>query len=138
MVLVDSTVWSLALRRKPGDLSQTEQELVDEWIQLVSEDCATLVGLCKQEILSGIRRKDQFERLEIALSDFPSLAVDDADYIEAAKYYNLCCEKGVAGTPIDLLICAVAARLGMPILTADQDFHRYAKHLPILLHEATA
>jgi predicted nucleic acid-binding protein len=46
---------------------------------------------------------------------------------------NQCRRKGVQGSTIDFLICAVAAIEELQILTTDSDFLRYAKHLPIKL-----
>ena len=46
---------------------------------------------------------------------------------------NQCRRKGVQGSTIDFLICAVAALEELQILTTDSDFLRYTKHLPINL-----
>jgi predicted nucleic acid-binding protein len=58
----------------------------------------------------------------------------DEDYISAAKFYNECRQNGVQGSHIDLLICAVAVRLDIPIFTSDKDFGFYQQHLPIKLY----
>jgi len=42
---------------------------------------------------------------------------------------------GEGAGSIDLLICAIAYRHKLAIFTTDRDFDRYAKHLPIRLHE---
>ena len=51
----------------------------------------------------------------------------------AAGFANECVRHGVAATSVDMLLCAVASGRDLPILTADHDFDRYAKHLPIQL-----
>ena len=61
-------------------------------------------------------------------------AVESSDHEEAARFYNLCQARGVAGTHVDLLICAVAHRHGSSVFTTDVDFGRYARHLTIRLH----
>lgn len=42
--------------------------------------------------------------------------------------------KGVAGSPIDLMLCAAAYRLNLAIFTTDPDFVEYARFLPIDLY----
>lgn len=135
-VLVDATVWSLALRRKPEDLSAAQRKLVAEWTRLVRQDRAAIIGMSRQEVLSGLRHNSQFERLEQELAVFPSTPVDDADHVGAARCFNICRSRGAAPTAVDMLLCAVAMRTGLPIFTTDSDFERYAKHLPIQLHTA--
>jgi predicted nucleic acid-binding protein len=54
----------------------------------------------------------------------------------AAEFSNGCRRAGAQGSQIDFLICSIAAGNSAAILTTDKDFSRYAKHLPIILHEA--
>lgn len=61
--LVDTAVWSLALRRRTGDLSPGERRIVFEWRELVKKGRAALIGSIRQEVLSGIRRESDFGRL---------------------------------------------------------------------------
>jgi predicted nucleic acid-binding protein len=46
--------------------------------------------------------------------------------------------KGIQGSNTDFLICAAAVRRDMAIFTIDKDFLRFAKCLPIVLHESGA
>jgi predicted nucleic acid-binding protein len=134
-VLVDTSIWSLGLRRrKPAAMSGRERELVAGWAALLRENRAAILGPIRQEILAGVRDANQFLRLRHRLDAIPNTAIVDDDYVQAALFYSRCRAKGVAGSAVDLLICAVAARLELPIFTADQDFARYAKLLPIALH----
>ena len=134
MVLVDTSVWSLALRRKPEHLSPREQLLVSEWSELVREGRVQMIGPIRQELLSGLRHKQQFSLLEERLSVFLDTPIETSDYLEAARFFNLLQGGGVTGTPIDLLICAVAHRREWAIFTSDADFERYARILPLRLH----
>jgi len=70
-VLVDSSVWSLALRRKTAGLNATEKFIVAELSELVREGRARLIGLVRQELLSGIKTTEQFEKLRLHLRSFP-------------------------------------------------------------------
>ena len=79
MVLVDTSVWSLALRRKQTDLSSAEQALREALRELVREGRAHVVGPVRQELLSGIRQEDGFRKLRDYLRAFddPQLRVED-------------------------------------------------------------
>jgi predicted nucleic acid-binding protein len=55
------------------------------------------------------------------------------DYERAAEYTKLCINAGIANSVPDILICSLAGGNDWPILTTDDDFVRYAKHLPIRL-----
>ena len=62
------------------------------------------------------------------------MALAQNDYELAAEFFNTCRAKGVRVSKTDLLICAAASTLKLPILTTDQDFVPYSKYLPIDLH----
>lgn len=132
--LVDTTIWSLALRRRPGDLSAVERRLVSAWKSLVRANEAALVGPVRQEILSGVRDASQFRALQERLAAFPYVEIAPDDYDRAASFFNACRARGVVGTPIDMLLCAIASRLGMPVFTTDRDFLSYSRHVPVRLH----
>ena len=136
-VLVDTTIWSLALRRRTHDLNRRERLLVEEWAELVKAGQVLLIGPIRQEILSGIRRESDFLAVRTRLSAFGCIEIVPEDYDQAAAFFNTCRGRGVSGTPIDLLICAVASRVDAAIFTADDDFARYADILPIRLHKPT-
>lgn len=128
-VLVDTSVWSLALRRRaPADPS------VEVLRRLLSAGRAALVGPIRQEVLSGIREAAAFERLRDHLSAFQDEPVETADYEEAARAFNTCRRRGLQGSNTDFLLCAIAIRRRFPLLTTDDDFTRYAQVLPLALH----
>jgi predicted nucleic acid-binding protein len=104
----------------------------------VRDGRACLIGPIRQEILSGIRSEPQLDLLRTRLEPFPNLTIEDIDYIDAARFYNRCRRRGVSGTPIDMLICAVAIRLDLPIFTLDGDFRNAARLLPLRLHAPRA
>ena len=102
-VIIDTCMWSLAFRRK-GD---TEAKVAKEIINLIDENRAKIIGLIRQEVLSGYSDIQSYTKLRDKLRYFPN----------------------------DFLICAVSARLKMKIYTDDKDFRHYAKYLPVSLHE---
>jgi len=133
-VLVDTPIWSLALRRKTSDLSVQEECLERELAELIREGRACIIGPIRQEILSGIRNAKAFERLRERLGHFPDETLGSVDFEQAARFFNECRAQGITGSPTDLLICAVAHRLDLAVFTTDNDFPRYAEHLPVRLH----
>jgi hypothetical protein len=129
-VLVDTSVWSLALRRGAPPASVPAQELQ----RLILGHRVQMIGPIRQELLSGIRDETQFKRLALHLSAFPDLPLTTEDYVTAARYFNVCRSKGVQGSNTDFLMCAVSVRYRLPIYTTDRDFDLFANHLPIVLH----
>jgi predicted nucleic acid-binding protein len=134
-VLVDTPVWSLALRRKSGDLSPHEEALTQSLRELIGDGRAQLIGVVRQELLSGIRESDRFEKLREYLRAFPDPALDVHDYEDAAKMHNRCRTRGIAGSTIDFLICAVAQRRGWYVFSTDRDFERYAEVVGVKLYQ---
>ena len=133
-VLIDTSVFSLALRRKNESLSTSERLLVTELSELIREGRARMIGLIRQELLSGIKATEQYEKLRIHLRSFPDEVIDTSDYEEAAKAGNRCRAKGVAISIVDILLCAVAIKRQWAIFTTDPDFSNYAKVLPLRIH----
>jgi predicted nucleic acid-binding protein len=136
MVLVDTPVWSLALRRRPDHLSPPEQHLTKALAELIREGRVQMLGAIRQELLSGIREEIQFRKLRDYLRAFLEPSLEAADYEEAAHMSNQCRSRGIAGSAVNFLICAAAQRRGWAILTTDQDFQNYASVLPLRLHSA--
>jgi predicted nucleic acid-binding protein len=133
-VLVDTCIWSLALRRQAMHLSADQSLLRDELFDLAQDGRAQCIGPIRQEILSGIREASQFERLRQALRAFSDEPLTTSDYEIAAKLGNRCRAARVAGSSIDFLLCAVATERNWPIFTVDEDFRRYSTIIPIKLH----
>lgn len=134
IVLVDTPVWSLAFRRKPVDLNSRERSLVDELRDLIRQGRAQLLGPVRQEVLSGIRNSDQFEKLRSVLRPFRDEPLDLEDYEMAAMASNRCRAKGIAMSAVDALLCAVALRKNLSIFTMDSDFKNYSRILALKLH----
>jgi len=133
-VLIDTSVWSLALRRKNESLSTNDRFLVAELSELIREGRARMIGLVRQELLSGIKATEQYEKLRLHLRSFPDEVADTSDYEEAAKAGNRCRAKGVVVSIVDILLCAVANKRLWTIFTSDPDFSNYAKVLPLRIH----
>ena len=127
-VIVDTSVWSLALRRQ-----QHNNSIVNKLRDLIADGRVVLLGAVRQEILSGIKHQEQFEKLRDCLRAFPDLTLDAEDYELAAEYFNTCRRHGIQGANTDFLICATANRRNYAILTTDKDFISFSQYLPIVL-----
>jgi predicted nucleic acid-binding protein len=134
MVLVDTSVWSLALRRKPSNLGARDQAHREALRELVREGRVQMIGLVRQEVLSGIRDEPVFRKIRDNLRAFDNAQLRAEDYEEAARMNNACRAQGIAGSPADFLICAVAYIRNWQIFTTDRDFSRYRKVLPLRLY----
>jgi predicted nucleic acid-binding protein len=132
MVLVDTSVWSLALRRK--NHTHAEGPVVRELLDLCREGKAVMMGPIRQELLSGIPLRAQFEGLREDLSAFEDLELDQDHYEKAAALSNDCRRHGVQGSPVDYLICAAAAKANIPVFTLDKDFSHIRPYAKIKLH----
>jgi predicted nucleic acid-binding protein len=124
----------LALRRKAGDLSAAEAETVAELRELIREGRARMIGLVRQELLSGIKIAARYDKLRGVLRSFADEPADTSDYEAAAKASNECRAKGVAVSVSDILICAIALSRGWSVFATDPDFKNHARVLGVKLH----
>ena len=128
-VLVDTDVWSEALRKKKGKKSAYVNELVD----LIQEGRLEIIGPIRMEVLSGIRDQEIFDAFAETLSAFADRTITSEIYVLAAKFFNLCRSHGIQGSNTDFLICACSVHWNIPILSKDNDYLHYRKHIPIEL-----
>src|SRR5262245_14280024 len=114
--LVDTSVWSLMLRRRHGAATRPAKELET----LIREGRAEIIGPIRQELLSGVKGATQFENLRQHLRGFADVELETADFELAADYCNRCRARGVQGSGTDFLVCAVAARRQYAVFTTDR------------------
>lgn len=127
-ILVDTCVWSAALRRKNPVL-----ELTIKLRDFIKDGLVIIIGPIRQELLSGVSNEAQFKWLKEYLSFFEDIPLKTDHFVKAAEFCNICKSNGINGTTIDFLICAVAYLEQFIVYTTDNDFTRYIKHLPIKL-----
>ena len=85
-VLVDTSVWSLALRRPSNaTLTAEQQACICSLSELVADGRAVLIGPIRQELLAGVKTVSQFEALRESLTAFDNLALSiftlDLDFV---------------------------------------------------------
>jgi predicted nucleic acid-binding protein len=135
-VLVDTSVWSLALRRPTKhQLSPEQRSTVNALGDLVRDGRAMMIGAVRQELLSGIKTESQFVTLRDSLAAFEDVLLSREIYESAAQAFNSCRASGVQGSNTDFLICAVSIHHQVPIFTLDGDFLMFQRWMPVQFYE---
>lgn len=132
-VLVDTSVWSLLFRRDQDKLNAQQRWAVETLRSLITEKRVKVIGPIRQELLSGIRNADQFERLRHRFRAFEDEELTTSDYEFAAQISCKCRTLGISTTAVDSLICSIASSRNWEIFTFDEDFRHYSKAVPIRL-----
>lgn len=128
-VLVETSVWSLALRRDAA----TAPEVALLARALKMGDTVLTTGLILQELLQGFEGPRASDQIMRHFAVLPFIAPDVQDHVEAAKLRNLCRRKGVQVGTIDALIAQLCIRHELQLLSSDRDFRHIAKHVPLVL-----
>jgi predicted nucleic acid-binding protein len=132
MVLVDTSVWSLALRRQV--MAESDAGIAKDLAELIKELRVLIIGPIRQELLTGISEEAKFEELKTRLGIFIDTIMIPKDFEFAASLSNACRRQGIQGSHIDFMICAISIRTGSEIFTLDMDFEDYARFVPIKLY----
>ncbi|MBA2369865.1 MAG: PIN domain-containing protein [Candidatus Protochlamydia sp.] len=133
-VLIDTSIWSLVLRRNQ---KINENDLTKIVADLIQDFRVRIIGPIRQEILSGISNENHCLKIQEILRSFEDLVITSFEYERAAEMFNICRKNGIQGSHIDFLICAAAERYGLSIFTSDNDFKNYTKYLPLHLFKPT-
>ena len=132
-MLVDTSVWSLALRR---DAEQAAPQVAVLRAALLGADQVFTTGLVLQELLQGFAGPKARAQLVERLSALAFLQPDRGDHIEAAEVRNTCRRRGVQVGTIDALLIQLCRRHDLMLLSADQDFQAAARHVEFRLWAA--
>ena len=122
-MFVDTSVWSLALRRDaPSSVPQ-----VDELVRRLQDDQPLFTtGLVLQELLQGFAGPKARAQIIARFSALPLLVPDRTDHIEAAELRNSCRRSGIQVGTVDALLARLCIRYHLIMLTTDNDFHQLA------------
>lgn len=132
-LFVDTSVWSLALRRDAPDGSAEVRMLIRA---LEGGETVLTTGLVLQELLQGFTGPKSRDRIVERFSALPLIAPDREDHIRAASLRNQCRRAGVQIGTIDALLAQLCVRHDLIMLAADQDFGRIAKHSTLKVWKA--
>jgi predicted nucleic acid-binding protein len=122
---VDTSVWSLALRRDAVPLANEVAALIGA---IRNGETIVTTGVVLQELLQGFSGPKARDRIIDRFSAVPLLVPDRNDHIEAAELRNRCRRNGVQIGTIDALLAQLCIRHDLTILTSDNDFRRIADH----------
>jgi predicted nucleic acid-binding protein len=82
-VIVDTSVWSLLLRRNSVEKSNPYVKMLYSYLE--NQYCIHLPGIVLLEILDGIKIEKQFDMLNEYFEAFPLITLERQDFIEAAR-----------------------------------------------------
>ena len=129
-LLVDTSVWSLALRR---DGSTESKEVIALREALNGADAVVTTGLVLQELLQGFSGpRDKVSVIE-RFGALPLIQPDRQDHIAAAEVRSVCRRSGVQVGTIDALLIQLCGRHELTLLSTDKDFAHAALYVPFKL-----
>jgi hypothetical protein len=131
-LFVDTSVWSLALRRDEASDQPIVRRLRDA---LDGGDGVFTTGLVLQELLQGFRGPNARDAIVDRFASLPLLIPDRTDHVEAAELRNACRRSGIQVGTIDVLLAQLCVRHDLVMLSADQDFMLMAPHVGLTTWE---
>ena len=129
-LLVDTSVWSLALRR---DVEIATQEVVALREAIEGSDVVVTTGLVLQELLQGFNGPKDRQAIMDRFGALPLIQPDREDHVAAAEVRNACRRSGVQMGTIDALLIQLCGRHDLTLLSADKDFSNAAAFVPFKL-----
>jgi predicted nucleic acid-binding protein len=129
-LLVDTSVWSLALRR---DSAVDAKEVIALREALDGGDSVVTAGLILQELLQGFSGPKAKQAIIERFGALPLIQPDRQDHVAAAEVRNVCQRGGVQIGTIDALLIQLCGRYEMTLMSSDKDFANAARHFPIRL-----
>ena len=127
-LLVDTSVWSLALRR---DQESSVPEVAALRHGLQAGEVLVTTGLILQELLQGFSGPRDRKNIIDRFGALPMLNPDRQDHIDAAEFRNTCRRAGIQLGTIDALLAQLCIHHQLVLLTTDRDFERATAHGPL-------
>jgi predicted nucleic acid-binding protein len=132
MIFVDTSVWSVAFRRKQ---ESADIHIINQLKNLIEKDESLIVsGIVFQELLSGLKEESQFNRMYQLITGFTILLANESQHKLAAQISNNCRRNGVATSTSDCLIAAMTIGYNSQLLTIDKDFTYMAAYCDLKLY----
>jgi len=132
-LLVDTSVWSLALRR---DIQAAEPPVQQLRKALLGSEIIVTTGLILQELLQGFLGPRAQTQIVERFAALPLLQPDRDDHINAAILRNTCRRAGVQLATVDALLAQLCIRHDVMLLTTDKDFTHATEHCPLRVWSA--
>lgn len=133
MIVLDTSVLSLAFRRRSKSVAEPAQALALK--KLIQEKVPVFVpGVVLQELLSGVKTETHFRRLGDVMKGFPLLLAEERHHLSGARIANACRRGGKSFSTVDCLIAAQALDIDAALFTTDSDFEEMAPHCRLKLY----
>ena len=129
-LFIDTSVWSLALRRDARSDEPAVERLRDA---LEAGEGVFTTGLVLQELLQGFGGPKARDAIVERFGALPLIVPDRLDHLEAAELRNACRRNGVQVGTIDALFAQLCIRHDLAMLTTDRDFELMARHVELRL-----
>jgi len=131
-LFVDTSVWSLALRR---DETRRGAEVEMLAAQLDAGGQVFTTGIVLQELLQGFVGPKARSVITQRFALLPFLVPERGDHVGAAELRNSCRRNGVQLGAIDALLAQLCIRHQLVMLTTDRDFFHVAQHSQLTVWE---
>jgi predicted nucleic acid-binding protein len=132
-LLVDTSAWSLALRRDaPADVPEVRALRH----ALASGEIVATTGVILQELLQGVVLARARRQIIETFAALEYLTPAREDHVAAARVRNVLRSAGVQVGTIDALIAHLAIAGGHTLLTTDNDFRAASGHISLQLWRA--
>jgi predicted nucleic acid-binding protein len=129
-LLVDTSVWSLALRR---DVEVATNEVLALREAIEGSDVVMTTGLVLQELLQGFNGPNDRQAIIDRFGALPLIQPDRKDHVAAAEVRNVCRRSGVQIGTIDALLIQLCGRYDLILLSTDKDFLNASRFVPFKL-----
>jgi predicted nucleic acid-binding protein len=127
-LFVDTSVWSLALRR---DAPETGPEVAALAVALERGDVVVSTGLVLQELLQGFSGPRARGAILDRFTALAFLMPTREDHVLAAALRTACRQHGVQVGTVDALLAQLCIGSDLTMLTTDRDFVHMAAHVPL-------
>ena len=129
-LFVDTSVWSLALRRDSTPEGPEVRRLRDA---LGGGEAIHTTGIVLQELLQGYRGPKARARIVERFAALPMIIPMRDDHIAAAELRNECRRRGVQAGTLDALLARLCIQHDLMMLSTDHDFSHIANWTPLQL-----
>ena len=128
-VFVDTSVWSLALRRDtPPDIAE-----MTELRRALVAGSVISTGLVLQELLQGFSKPKAHQQIIERFRSLPLIVPNRDDHVDAADLRIRCRRRGVQVGTIDALFAQLCIRHELSMLTTDRDFQSIGRIVPLTI-----
>jgi predicted nucleic acid-binding protein len=122
LVLIDTSVWILALRKSPSPEAKSEVE------HLLAENRVAIAPMIRLELLGGTKSLGEFSRLKGRLDALQQIPTNEANWELATQLSFKLRQQGKVIPYTDILIGAAAIMTGCLLLHADRHFDVMAEN----------